>query len=144
MAKKKHATQCDCDCCKEGYDSFVKKTNNTIKKYGWVFFFTPFEDYIDAKTLGLSLTYSHPELQIVLNVDYKRAHFIMQDVVEYIKKGNELKAGCEYEGLIQNFRIRVIDSPSFDGLRLIFPDGNGSFDNPKFKWQEHAMDPTQN
>ena len=131
-------------CCALGKEKFLASTQKILEKYGWVAFYTPFEDIIDAKTLGLFENFDHPELQIVLKMDYARAHGVLCTVVDHIKEGMTFEAGKDYEGIIPNLKIRFVESTRDDMLRLIFPDPNGSFNNPMYKWQETAFDPSLN
>ena len=82
-------------------------------------------------THGMEHSFKHPNIQIVLPIDFVAAHNIAYAIVEKIRKGVRFEANIDYKGIMENdYLIRFIDAKECGRsvLRLLIPDKNGKYE----------------
>ena len=130
---KDHEKECECFSCKNGEESLHELEQKMIEKYGWYCHIIIDNDEqsptgFNAHTHNLQEKYNHPDIQIVVPINHKSIIAILHSIVDnYIKKGNTLKEGEEYDKIIQYYKVTFFNTKECgrNVLRLILPDVNG-------------------
>ncbi|MEI4804096.1 DUF4262 domain-containing protein [Bacillus sp. FJAT-51639] len=102
-----------------------------LQEYGWYTHSILAEDndhiHANYHTHGLAETYSHRDLQIVLNMDPEVAQDIFYTIVEEIKRGEKFEQGIEYNNIIEGYPIimKSFKEMNREVLRILLPDERG-------------------
>lgn len=102
-----------------------------MAEYGWYVHFVPNDDTtpfrVNIHTHGVTESWHHPDLQIVIPLPEKVAHSILINAVNLVKEGTRFHAGDKTDGLLESFPVgfAVAHETGRDVLRLILPDKEG-------------------
>jgi hypothetical protein len=84
-------------------------------------------EIMNIHTHGITETWKHPELQIIIPLHQSVIEGILQNIVSKIKIGEKLVEGLFYDDIIGNFPVKFLKKP--EGMRLILPDEAGKFED---------------
>lgn len=95
----------------------------------------------NRNTHGLPLTFQHPDIQIVYPIPSDLAMILIQTVVDWIKEGNKIEPGKEYDFVLVGYNVLFtpVDEVGHTEkiLRMILPDrdNNLQYDKMAEKYQ---------
>lgn len=131
----------------EELHEFHKKS---MDKYGFYIHFVP--DALDNPSLmnihthGVVESFAHPDLQIVIGLPQRVALTLMHTMVDWIKEGNKVEIGKEYDFVLQGMNVLFIEvkEQKRTVLRMILPDKQGKLKETEiaepYKQQYYAKD----
>lgn len=113
----------NCDGCRDGLEAVIEHDRQGMEKYGWFAHAVPHNYH----THGFEVTFSHPDVQIVMPIDPRISHGIANVIVERLRKGKRFHHGDIVAGLIKGYNVRFVDAKENDRkvLRIILPDAAG-------------------
>ena len=145
-------------------ENIVIKLRSDVQRFGWhCLSVHPCAGESESQftyTIGLSETFSHPEIMI-FGLDSKVSHGILGDCVEMIRNGTAFRPNVEYSGVIGgDFKVmfkvvrkdclpeyfgaavRFYSGQDFHGLVMFWPDKHGCFpwDEARSTAQREALD----
>ena len=131
-----HKPKCKCAMCSSGLpreealEEMRNWQNECVSKFGFYVHYVNEGEVIDVHTHGLVETHDHPDLQIVLPIDPKTSHSVINNVVAKIEEGQVFSDGMVVEDIIQNFSVKFVDAKEGDRdvLRIILPDPQGKIE----------------
>lgn len=108
-----------------------------MRRYGWYahHVFDYYQEtiygcaFLNAHTHGLTESWQHPELQVVLPLPSETVQAILSNAVALIREGTVLQDGMHVEKVIQGYPV-LVRQVEVDGevhMRLILPDPAGRF-----------------
>lgn len=112
-------------------DHLLLQIGGQLRGQGWALICTEHQGHPLQFTMGLTITYDHPELEVVgLTPDLGQA--MLQNLVERIQGGTRLKPGEFFSDLKKGYDFFLVDNPidpegppvTGNRLRLIWPDRN--------------------
>ena len=115
-----------------------ERDEKMIAEHGWVMHAVPATCYdgihANYHTHGLEVSCGHTDLQIVLPINPRTAHAILNDIIDDIKAGKKYESGKQYDDVIIGFDVLMVKfiEGGRDVLRIIFPDPIGLFPNDEF------------
>ncbi len=115
-------------------NDLVIKISGQLREHGWALICTEHQGIPLQFTLGLTLKFHHPDLEVVgLPPDLGQA--MLENLVERIRAGERLEPGTFFSNLKKGYDFFLVDNPiDLEGppvtgkrLRLIWPDANHRF-----------------
>lgn len=115
-------------------DHLLLQVGDQLRGHSWALICTEHQGFPLQFTMGLAVTYDHPELEIV-GVTPELGQAMLQNLVDRIKKGVRLQPGEFFSDLKKGYDFFLVDNPiDLEGppvtggrLRLIWPDRNHRF-----------------
>jgi hypothetical protein len=103
-------TERECKACAEGPESYEKWEKTMLEEHGWIAHYIGDDNrypwHMNAHTHGLPDSWGHPDLQIILPIDFKIVHDIFRCAIEdKIMKGEMLVPLQQYEGIVKEFPV---------------------------------------
>lgn len=109
-----------------------KQRKKMMEDYGWVVDFvfpTNQNELANIHTHGVKDTFGHTDFQIVLPLQQQLAHRLLIDLVERVKRGEQIVPEKRYNDVIHNFDVYFVKK--YEGtrivLRMILPDDQGKY-----------------
>ena len=76
-------------------------------------------------TKGLNTHYSHPEFELIIDLDQRQIMGILNNLGYMVRDGRRFHDGDIVEGVCTSIPIKLIKSPDSAKLRVVFPDQQG-------------------
>ena len=110
-------------------EDMVKWEDSMIEQYGFYIHYVPDteNEYVDCHTHGLTQSFDHPELQIVLSIPAAVVVSIMHDIVDMIRDGRKLEDGDLLDKIIESSPVllaKMKDKDAQEYFRIVLPDKN--------------------
>lgn len=118
----------------DSFNQLLLQVGDQLRRHGWALVATEVQGIPYQYTLGLSLKFGHPDLEVIgLTPDLGQT--LLENLVGRIMKGERLKPGEFLSDLKKGYDFFLVENPiDPDGppvtggrLRLIWPDAQGRF-----------------
>lgn len=107
-----------------------------MEEYGWLVDFvfpTEENELANIHTHGVKDSFGHADFQIVLPLQQQLAHSLLVDLVERVKRGEQIVPEKRYNDVIRDFDVYFVKK--YEGtrlvLRMILPDDEGKYPDEK-------------
>ena len=114
--------------------NLLLQVSRELKAHGWALICTTSQGHPLQFTIGLEANHRHPELEVVgLTPDL--GQLVLERFVARIARGERLKRGEFYSGVLKGWDLFVVDNPidpegpplTNGRLRIIWPDANARY-----------------
>lgn len=142
--KRDHKIGCPCAIClwrakglteEEAVKRYNEWENDQMKQHGWIVHFIGSDDPstptgVNYHTHGLTDTFDHLDLQIVVSLGQNTAHGIFLSALDCIKEGRKFAHGDVVDRIVKGYNVKFVTATEGGRnlLRIILPDQNGSLD----------------
>lgn len=150
-----HKLGCECGICQmvqegmtyeQAWEKYREWEKEQMDKHGWIVHFVQNDERYPTNTNhhthGLTETYNHPDLQVVVPMPAKSVHNVFIQLIERIKAGEKFKHGDVAENVVNKYSVKFHDAYEGDRhvLRVIVPDVDNNLERDMKGGLAHQYD----
>jgi len=131
-----------CAICEFGIEEIERREKKHMEDYGWYAHIVQDDPDLpfgyNYHTHGFNYSWDHHDIQIILPIDSRLCHAIVNGIVNNLKKGKRYEVGPKYDDILDKYPVQFIHARECDRnvLRLILPDEDGELKGDYLKQLE--------